>query len=111
MRVYCTVYFVILITEPPLLLPLDFGESVINEGDFAQANCVLQKGDRPVTFTWTFNGMKLNSDEGVQINFIGKSSILTLDPVRGVHRGSYSCQASNRVGRQEVSATLVVNGI
>ncbi|KAK3862534.1 hypothetical protein Pcinc_031611 [Petrolisthes cinctipes] len=99
-----------IVNEPPLLLPIDFGESIINEGDFAQAHCVLQKGDRPVNFTWIFNGIKLNSDgDGVQINFIGKSSILTLDPVRGIHQGSYSCRASNGVGQQQVSAALVVN--
>lgn len=76
-----------------------------------QVNCVLQKGDRPVNFTWVFNDIVLQSGDGIQLDYIGKSSILTLDPVRGIHKGIYTCIASNRAGEEQVSATLVVNGI
>lgn len=75
-----------------------------------QVNCVLQKGDRPVNFTWTFNGLVLQSDDGIQLAYFGKSSILTLDPVRGIHKGIYTCIASNQAGEEQVSAKLVVNG-
>lgn len=75
-----------------------------------QANCVLQKGDRPVNFTWVFNDIILQSGDGIRLDNFGKSSILTLDPVRGVHKGNYTCIASNRAGEEQVSARLIVNG-
>ncbi|KAK7068698.1 hypothetical protein SK128_024054 [Halocaridina rubra] len=96
-------------TERPHLIPLDFGESVFYEGDFAQANCVLQKGDLPVTLTWLFNESLLHSGGGIQIDHIGRSSILTLDPVEGDHQGLYTCIATNIAGEEKVSATLTVN--
>lgn len=96
--------------ERPHLIPLDFGESDFYEGDYVQVSCVLQKGDRPVNFTWVFNGIVLQSGDGLRVDYIGKSSILTIDPVRGVHQGIYICIASNPAGEEQVSATLVVNG-
>lgn len=75
-----------------------------------QVSCILQKGDRPVNFTWVFNGIVLQSGDGIRMDFIGKSSILTIDPVRGMHQGNYTCIASNPAGEEQVSATLVVNG-
>lgn len=98
------------ISERPHLIPIDFGESVFYEGDFAQANCVLQKGDQPIKFLWIFNGVTLESTSEIQIDYIGRSSILTLDPVRGVHQGTYTCVASNRAGEEQMSANLTVNG-
>lgn len=92
------------------MIPLDFGESDFYEGDYVQGSCVLQKGDRPVNFTWVFNGIVLQSGDGIKLDYIGKSSILTLDPVRGIHKGSYTCIASNQAGEEQVSAELVVNG-
>lgn len=76
-----------------------------------QVNCVLQKGDRPVNFTWVFNDIVLQSGNGIRLDDFGKSSILTLDPVRGIHKGIYTCIASNQAGEEQVSARLVVNGI
>lgn len=98
------------ISERPHLIPIDFGESVFYEGDFAQANCVLQKGDQPIKFSWIFNGVTLESSSEIQIDYIGRSSILTLDPVRGVHQGTYTCVASNPAGEEQMSANLTVNG-
>lgn len=99
------------IPERPHLIPIDFGESDFYEGDFAQANCVMQKGDRPVNMTWIFNGFVLQSRGGIEIEYTGRSSFLTLDPVRGDHQGLYTCKASNQAGEEQVSATLTVNGI
>ncbi|XP_045126203.1 Down syndrome cell adhesion molecule-like protein Dscam2 isoform X41 [Portunus trituberculatus] len=97
------------VMERPHLIQLDFGESDFNEGDFVQVSCILQKGDHPVNFTWVFNGIVLQSGDGIHMDFIGKSSILTIDPVRGVHQGNYTCIASNPAGEEQISATLVVN--
>lgn len=102
----------IFITEPPELLPIEFGLEAFYEGDVAQASCRMRKGDRPVTFQWLFNGVEVVNTEDTLINYIrGTTSILILDPVRAHHQGTYSCSASNDAGVAQVEATVIVNGI
>lgn len=77
----------------------------------AQATCVLRKGDRPVTFSWKFDGVDLTRTDDTQVFNVGSTtSILTLDPVRAHHQGIYSCSAINAAGMAEVEAQLIVNG-
>lgn len=77
----------------------------------AQANCVVRKGDLPLTFTWLFKGVALTNVADTQIVGVGaRTSILTLDPVRGHHQGTYVCIAQNSAGKSEVQADLIVNG-
>lgn len=77
----------------------------------AQANCVVRKGDPPLTFTWLFKGVALTNVADTQIVGVGaRTSILTLDPVRGHHQGTYVCIAQNSAGKSEVQADLIVNG-
>nr|AGK90306.1 down syndrome cell adhesion molecule [Cherax quadricarinatus] len=98
------------VMESPELLPIDFGLEAFYEGDLAQASCRLRKGDRPITIKWLYNGMQLINTEDTQISNIGATtSILTLDPVRAHHQGSYSCSAANDAGVTQVEATVIVN--
>ena len=76
----------------------------------AQSNCVLQKGDKPLTISWMFNGTPIYTNEDIQVLKVGRSSILTIDPVRGHNQGNYSCVASNPAGTMTMSSFLVVNG-
>lgn len=77
----------------------------------AQANCRLRKGDRPVTFSWLFNGIQLMNTDDTYIDHMGsRTSILTLDPVRAHHQGNYSCKAVNKAGFTQVDTTIIVNG-
>lgn len=77
----------------------------------AQATCVLRTGDRPVTFTWMFNGLELIHTDDIQVLNVGsRTSILTLDPVQAHHQGTFSCRATNAAGMTEVEAKLIVNG-
>lgn len=81
------------------------------EGDFAQFNCVLRKGDKPIHISWFFNGQPITNSDEVQITKMGaRSSILMIDPVRGHNKGNYSCVASNPAGRVAVHALLTVYG-
>ncbi|XP_047472707.1 Down syndrome cell adhesion molecule-like protein Dscam2 isoform X6 [Penaeus chinensis] len=98
------------VMEPPQILPIDFEAEAFYEGDLAQANCVLRKGDRPVAFVWKFNGLEIfNSDDTTIVSVGSRTSILTLDPVRAHHQGNYSCTAINAAGEAEVTVSLTVN--
>lgn len=99
------------LTEPPQVLPVDFGSEAFYEGDLAQANCVLRKGDPPLVFTWLFNGVTLVNTDDTQITGVGaRTSILTLDPVNAHHQGNYECVAQNAAGITRSQANLIVNG-
>ena len=92
-------------------MPLNFGSEQFLEGDMVQSNCVLRKGDKPLHISWFFNGEPLVNSDDVQIMEVGRSSILTIDQVRGHHQGNYSCVATNPGGKMAVHSKLVVNGI
>ena len=38
----------IILSEPPEILPFDFGKTVLDEGDFAHLSCIVTKGDVPI---------------------------------------------------------------
>ena len=94
-----------------MLLPINFDSERFLEGDFVQSNCVLRNGDKPIQFSWLFNGHLLSNSENIEISRMGRrSSILTLDPVKGHNRGNYTCTASNVAGVSSVHTLLRVNG-
>lgn len=72
---------------------------------------MLRKGDQPVTFSWMFDGVGLTQADSINVLDVGgRTSILTLDPVRAHHQGTYSCHATNVAGTAEVKAKLSVTG-
>ena len=97
-------------TERPQIMDISFESNDFLEGDLAQTNCVLRKGDSPLVISWIFNGQPLVNSEGVQILKVGRTSILTIDPVRGENQGNYTCTASNPAGQMSVHTSLIVHG-
>ncbi|KAI8422223.1 hypothetical protein MSG28_006118 [Choristoneura fumiferana] len=97
---------------PPQILPFEFGEEPANAGDMASISCAISKGDQPLNISWYFNGQFLSrsNDLGIVIvNINKKTSILNIDSVNGVHRGTYHCVAANWAGSANHSAVLNVN--
>ncbi|XP_052739463.1 cell adhesion molecule Dscam2 isoform X3 [Bicyclus anynana] len=97
---------------PPQILPFEFGDEPANAGDMASISCAVSKGDQPLNISWIFNGQLLsrNNDLGVVLTNINrKTSILNIDSVNGVHRGTYFCVATNPAGSTNHSAVLEVN--
>lgn len=74
--------------------------------------CSIIDGDRPITLRWLFNEFNLSAREsGVTIMPIGdSSSVLSIPSVEAHHAGNYTCMASNIVGKDAYSSTLIVNG-
>lgn len=73
----------------------------------------MSKGDLPVTFTWRFNGeqIKPRNSLGIVLTTISKkTSILNIEPVSSVHRGSYTCEIKNDAGQTNHTTLLSVNG-
>lgn len=101
------------ISVPPQILPFEFGEEILNEGETASVSCVMSKGDAPVRFKWLFNGeeIKPRNSLGIVLTSISKkTSILNIEPVTAVHRGSYTCEIKNDAGQTNHTTLLSVNG-
>lgn len=94
-------------------MPFYFGDDSFNPGDSTAVNCMVTKGDLPLTIRWSFNSELIQSGY-TDINIAKLSarlSSLSIDSISGRHRGSFKCIASNSAGSDEFVSDLKVNGI
>ncbi len=93
------------------MVPVAFSQAIAQEGSFAQAVCTVTEGDEPLKISWSFHGVNISSDLGIETqNFGTRTSILMIKSVGYRHKGSYTCRASNRAGSVSSTAELKVNG-
>nr|XP_015838909.1 PREDICTED: Down syndrome cell adhesion molecule isoform X37 [Tribolium castaneum] len=95
---------------PPQILPFDFGEDSINEGDGVSVQCTVSKGDYPLNISWTLNGHFIDQTNGIVINRASKRvSTLSIDNVQSTHVGNYTCLASNSASVTTYTTSLFIN--
>lgn len=97
-------------TVPPQILPFDFGEGPVNEGDTVSIQCTVSKGDNPLNITWTLNNRTVDESHGIIISHLKRVSILTIDSAQAEHAGRFTCLASNPAGSSTFFADLYING-
>ena len=99
------------IVELPQIVPFSFGRDVVDQGDFAQLTCVVSRGDKPLSITWSLKGDIISSDPTLTTTMIGQqTSLLIISSVDYHHSGTYTCRAENPAGVRSHSAELLVNG-
>ena len=94
-------------------MPFLFPNKLLNEGMRSAVSCQILEGSLPIQFDWTKDGLSLGSSgiDGVTIRGNDEySSTLIIDHLRFLHRGNYTCKASNAAGFATHSAELTVNG-
>ena len=101
----------ILFTEKPVIVPFSFGRDIVNQGDFVQLTCVVTRGDRPLSITWSLKGDIVSSDPTLTTTMLGtQASMLVISSVDYQHSGVYTCRAENPAGVTTYSTELKVNG-
>ena len=53
------------VSVTPVILPLRFGQEIMNEGGFAQVSCIVSEGDEPLSINWSFHGHALSDSLGI----------------------------------------------
>lgn len=106
----------------PKIAPFFLGSDALFPGDFFTLQCSITHGDLPISIYWTFNGIPLNqktsnivgsrdnNNDVIISNMGSRSSVLTIDSVKGQHAGKYSCYGKNAAGVSDHSVLLIVNG-
>ncbi|XP_057660494.1 cell adhesion molecule Dscam2 isoform X15 [Diorhabda carinulata] len=93
----------------PHITPFSFDGEAANAGDSVQLSCYVNRGDMPLSISWTFNGKIISEVGAVTISPFGtKTSVLNIDNVEGFHAGNYTCTVSNKAGVSSYSAELFV---
>ncbi|KAL1463710.1 hypothetical protein WDU94_015436 [Cyamophila willieti] len=97
-------------TVPPKIVPFNFGEETLSEGQATSVSCLVSIGDLPISFTWLLNGLRIQDPSDILISQTGKRiSQLSIDAVDHNHIGNYSCLASNNASTVSYTALLMVN--
>ena len=104
--------FVFYCLVPPSIVAYSFGEEPVNTGENAGVQCMIQKGDIPITIKWTLNSRPLiNGEVGITILKLSpKTSVLNIASVEQQHRGFFKCIAENKAGSSFYISELKVNG-
>ncbi|CAL1281289.1 unnamed protein product [Larinioides sclopetarius] len=97
------------IRDAPKVLPIVFPTNV-RVGLPTKAFCTIEKGSRPLEFTWSFNGRVIHdTDSAVLIDINDDYSVLNINPVSSKHTGNYTCNVKNAFGRDSFTAALIVH--
>uniref|UniRef100_A0A1A9V525 Ig-like domain-containing protein n=1 Tax=Glossina austeni TaxID=7395 RepID=A0A1A9V525_GLOAU len=98
----------------PKIAPFNPGAEAFFPGDYFTLQCSIIHGDHPMLIYWYFNQRQLNDAHaqqlGIEISKMGsRSSVLTIESVKGNHAGNYTCFGKNSAGVTNYTASLIVN--
>lgn len=92
-------------------MPFPLGDEPAHMDQYITLSCTISDGDLPLNMYWTFNNHPITPESDVFISKIGKrSSVLTIENVKGHHAGNYSCHAQNSAGSAIYATELKVIG-
>lgn len=61
-----------IISVPPQIIPFEFSEEVVNQGDGVSVTCSVSKGDYPLNITWAHNSVRIKKHMGILTNRVSK---------------------------------------
>ena len=77
----------------------------------AQATCLVQEGDQPVTLTWQKDGQPFDPRLDIRTSLIDAyTTMMTIDSATAAHSGNYTCVATNAARTTTSTGRLTVSG-
>ncbi|XP_040074519.1 Down syndrome cell adhesion molecule-like protein Dscam2 [Ixodes scapularis] len=89
--------------DAPVIQPFALPTDVVT-GLATKIFCSVQKGSRPLTFSWMKDGRVIRNG----VTSLEDYSTLTMDPVTAQSAGNYTCVVSNSAGTDRYTSTLEV---
>ena len=99
----------LIVARAPQIVPFSPRATIELDETFV-LTCSLSRGSKPITFQWLQNGIRLSSDQSLNIESKLSSSTLTFTKIETKHSGNYSCLAQNSNGKDLSSIVLQVKG-
>lgn len=97
-------------TVLPHIIPFSLEEE-LNNGESAQLNCYISKGDKPLTINWHFNGEHISPNLGLTtMKLNDRSSVLMIGSATAANSGNYTCTVSNKAGSSSYTTSIIVHG-
>nr|XP_027230100.1 Down syndrome cell adhesion molecule-like protein Dscam2 [Penaeus vannamei] len=97
------------VTVPPRLAPMVFPAGT-RAGMRAQATCLVQEGDQPVSLSWTKDGQPIDPQLDVRFSQLDVfTSIIVIERATAAHSGNYTCAATNPARTATTTGPLTVS--
>ncbi|XP_049276092.1 titin-like [Rhipicephalus sanguineus] len=96
-------------SAPPVIMPISFAKDV-SLGDRIALTCAVTRGTGPFEIRWTHDGKPIGDTKKTKYATAVTESIttMTIEKVQPGDMGNYTCTVTNDVGRDAVTATLLV---
>ncbi|PRD30310.1 UNVERIFIED_CONTAM: Dscam2 [Trichonephila clavipes] len=95
------------ITDAPVVAPFSFPPA-LREGERGSALCIVRSGDIPLEFTWLKDGIDVKDIEGIKVQSVMDSAVLSISSVTSESSGNYTCIVKNAFGNDRYTSTLAV---
>ncbi|KAH6921921.1 hypothetical protein HPB50_006466 [Hyalomma asiaticum] len=96
------------VEAPPMIMPISLANNIVL-GEKILLTCAVTRGTAPFDIRWTHEGRQFaNTKNKYAAAVTGNIATLTIEKVTAMDVGNYSCTASNDVGSDTVTATLMV---
>ncbi|XP_037555304.2 titin [Dermacentor silvarum] len=96
------------VEAPPMIMPISLANNIAL-GEKILLTCAVTRGTAPFEIRWTHEGRPVtNTKNKYAASVTSNIATLTIEKVTAEDVGNYTCSASNDVGRDTVTATLMV---
>ncbi|GFS81159.1 titin [Trichonephila clavipes] len=96
--------------KQPILNPIVVPRN-LSMGDIAEIFCSLRRGEFPVTFRWLHNGKDVSHQSKYKITTGESSSTIHIGKIQAIDIGNYTCVATNRYGKDEMTSNLLIESL
>ncbi|PRD37680.1 UNVERIFIED_CONTAM: Titin [Trichonephila clavipes] len=96
--------------KQPMLNPVMVPHN-LSMGDIAEIFCSLRRGEFPVSFRWLHNGKDVSHQSKYKITTGESSSTFHIGKIQAIDIGNYTCVATNRYGKDEMTSILLIESL